>query len=478
MELTEKILKSFKISKPQRKFLVAVFTAILTARGKINCRNLSRYSDVSEETYSRQFAKPFAFVAFNRSVIDEGLGRESDRIIVIDASFVSKSGKKTYGLDSFWNGCHRRSEKGLEVSSVAIVDILKNTGFTLSVRQTDKGEEPQASDARPKEEVTKPKEKNKATSKKCTKKKGKAKSKKKRSKQAEDDETLLDQYLQHLIDVQPSLLEPEKYVVGDGYFSKKKFVNGVCELDLHQIGKLRGDANMRFLYTGPKREHGSGRQKTYDGKVNWQDLSRFSYVETQDGIAIYTLILNHVSLKRNLKIVVLVDERNKDKKKYTILFSTDTELDAKTLVRYYKARFQIEFIFRDAKQFTGLPVCLLACLRATHRQARCAQASVHRLSACGHAQAGTGRCDCQARDQARLDFHFNASLTTLNLAKLEHLQAYADTEPGTFSMASIKACYFNTFFLQHIFSMLDLDLNLMKKSSQYQRLRDYGKIAA
>ena len=117
------------------------------------------------------------------------------------------------------------------------------------------------------------------------------------------------------------------------------------------------------------------------------------------GIAIYTLILNHVSLKRNLKIVVLVDERNKDKKKYTILFSTDTELDAKTLVRYYKARFQIEFIFRDAKQFTGL-------------------------------------CDCQARDQARLDFHFNASLTTLNLAKLEHLQAYADTEPGTFSMAS------------------------------------------
>ena len=458
--------------------MVAVFTAILTARGKINCRNLSRYSDVSEETYSRQFAKPFAFVAFNRSVIDEGLGRESDRIIVIDASFVSKSGKKTYGLDSFWNGCHRRSEKGLEVSSVAIVDILKNTGFTLSVRQTDKGEEPQASDARPKEEVTKPKEKNKATSKKCTKKKGKAKSKKKRSKQAEDDETLLDQYLQHLIDVQPSLLEPEKYVVGDGYFSKKKFVNGVCELDLHQIGKLRGDANMRFLYTGPKREHGSGRQKTYDGKVNWQDLSRFSYVETQDGIAIYTLILNHVSLKRNLKIVVLVDERNKDKKKYTILFSTDTELDAKTLVRYYKARFQIEFIFRDAKQFTGLPVCLLACLRATHRQARCAQASVHRLSACGHAQAGTGRCDCQARDQARLDFHFNASLTTLNLAKLEHLQAYADTEPGTFSMASIKACYFNTFFLQHIFSMLDLDLNLMKKSSQYQRLRDYGKIAA
>ena len=51
----------------------------------------------------------------------------------------------------------------------------------------------------------------------------------------------------------------------------------------------------------------------------------------------------------------------------------------------YRARFQIEFLFRDAKQFTGL-------------------------------------CDCQARDQARLDFHFYASLTTLNLAKAECLQ--------------------------------------------------------
>jgi IS4 transposase len=242
-------------------------------------------------------------------------------------------------------------------------------------------------------------------------------------------------------DVKPYLLEDEIYTVVDGYFAKKKFVDGVRDLDLHQVGKLRCDANMRYLYTGPKRAHGSGRQKTYDGKVNWQDLSRFEYIETQEGIDIYSLVLNHVSLKRNVKVVVLLDLRNEDKKRYAILFSTDTQLDAKRLVRYYKARFQIEFIFRDAKQFTGL-------------------------------------CDCQARGQKRLDFHFNAALTTLNLAKLEHLQAQSDTRPTPFSMASIKACYFNTFFLQKIFSMLDIDLNLIKKSPLYQKLRDYGKIAA
>lgn len=241
-------------------------------------------------------------------------------------------------------------------------------------------------------------------------------------------------------EAKPFLREGETHVVVDGAFAKKKYVDGVCALDLQMVGKLRRDANMRYLYTGPKREKGSGRQKTYDGKVDWQDRSRWDYVGREDGIEIYTLQLNHVSLKRTVRTVVLRAQR-KDPTRQVILFSTDTELEAKTLVRYYKARYQVEFLFRDAKQSTGL-------------------------------------CDAQARDQERLDFHFNASLTTLNLAKLEHLQTQADEQPTTFSMTSIKAGYFNTFFLQKIFSMLDLDLNLIIKSPLYQKLRDYGKIAA
>ena len=346
-------------------------------------------------------------------------------------------------MDYFWNGCHRRSEKGLEIATLAIVDIEKNTGFALSTRQTEPAQQT-AKHAAPvsEQEPSEPAKKKKTTQKKGIKKKGKAQSKKSRRKYEDNDETLIDQYVQQLRDAKPFLRDCETHLVADGAFAKKKYVDGVRELDLHMVGKLRRDADMRYFYTGPKREKGSGRQKTYDGKVNWQDLSRLEYVGSDDdGIEIYTLILNHVSLKRTLRVVVLLDMRNKDKTRQAILFSTDTELDAKTLVRYYKARFQIEFIFRDAKQFTGL-------------------------------------CDCQARDQKRLDFHFNASLTTLNLAKLEHLQTLPNTHPMTLSMTSVKACYFNTFFLQKIFSMLDIDLNLIKKSPHYQKLRDYGKIAS
>ena len=412
MELAEKILNRLDIFKPQKKFLITLFTTILIARGKINFRNLSRYSHYSERTYTRQFDKPFNFMGFNRAIINECIDQDQDqdqdqasaRILALDASFLPKSGKKTYGLDHFFNGCHSRKEKGLEICASALIDIDKNTAFTLSVAQTDPMRANQEAET-------------------------------------EDEETRIDQYLQHLREVCPYLEADETYLSVDGYFSKKKFIDGVRNLHLHQIGRLRCDADMRYLYTGPKRLKGSGRQKVYDGKVHWQDLARFTYHHTKNHIAMYSHLLNHKSLKRNLKVVVLVNEKIKDKKNHVILFSTDTALDAQTLLKYYKARFQIEFIFRDAKQFTGLS-------------------------------------DAQTRDQKRLDFHFNAALTTLNLSKAEHLQTWADTPKKPFSMASIKACYFNTFFLEKFFAMFDLDLKCIKKSHKYQYLVNYGNIAA
>jgi hypothetical protein len=418
MDLAKKILNGLSISKPQRKFLLTLFTTILVVRGKVNFRNLSRYSDLSEKTYSRQFAKAFDAIYFNRQLINETIGTESERIVAFDPSFIPKAGKKTYGRDFFWNGAHSRSEKGLEISAFAIVDVARHTGFALSVRQTDPHPASEASSSEKKADTS------------SGKKAG-----------TPSEETLIDDYLQHLSAVQPSLLDLEKYVVVDGSFAKKKWVDGVEVLDLHTVGKLRQDADMRYFYTGPKREKGSGRQKTYDGKVDWQDLRRFHYVAYQDGIEIYTLVLNHVSLKRTLRVVVLLDVRDPEKRRYTLLFSTDTDLDALTIYRYYKARFQIEFIFRDAKQFTGLT-------------------------------------DGQARDANRLDFHFNASLIALNIAKAELLQAQDHAGPIVYSIASVKACFFNAHYLQVISSKLGLDLSSIKNSPQYQALREYGQIAA
>ena len=425
MDLAEKILNGLHITKPQRNFLLTLFTTILVVRGKVNFRNLSRYSDLSEKTYSRQFAKAFDAVSFNRQLLNEAIGTDSERLLAFDPCFIPKAGKQTYGRDFFWNGAHNRTEKGLEISTFSIVDVGRNTGFALSARQT----EPTLASGL----VGSPEEK-------AEEKTGKA-APKKVGASAPEDETLIDAYLQHLGQVHPHLLPAEKHVVVDGYFAKKKWVDGVDAFGLHTIGKLRTDADMRYFYTGPKREKGSGRQKTYDGKVDWQDLGRFHYVAYQDGFEIYTLVLNHVSLKRTLRVVVVLDVRDPAKQRYALLFSTDTHLDALTIYRYYKARFQIEFLFRDAKQFTGL-------------------------------------ADCQARDADRLQFHFNASLTALNIAKVELLQAQDHAGPIVYSIASLKACHFNEHYLQIISSQLGLDLSSIKNLTQYRFLREYGQIAA
>ncbi len=400
MDLAKKILNGWTITKPQRTFLLTLFTTILALRGKVTFRNLSRYSGLSARTYARQFDQAFDFIGLNRALIETVVSAAAARLIVFDPCFIPKAGKHTPDLGYFWNGCHGRAEKGLEVSTFSLIDLEHHTGYALSVQQT-----PAPTHRR------------------------------------RDDETLIDAYLEHLHTVAPTLHPEEHHIAVDGQLANKKWLDGVEAVGLHTIGKLRCDANMRFFYTGPRRAHGSGRQKTYDGKVDWKDQSRFDYITEQDGLKLYTQVLNHVSFKRTLQVVVVLDQRKPNKTRYALLFSTDLELDPMTLFYRYKARFQIEFIFRDAKQFTGL-------------------------------------AEAQTRDAHRLHFHFNAALTTLNIAKIEQRQAQPDDQPIVYSIASVKAGYFNERFLHRIFFKYGWNWEWRKKSPLYQELREYGRIAA
>jgi hypothetical protein len=65
-------------------------------------------------------------------------------------------------------------------------------------------------------------------------------------------------------------------------------------LDLEQIGKLRHDANLRWLYKGKQKP--CGRPKCYDGKVNFDDLSRFELVDEIDSVKLYTAIIDLLSI--------------------------------------------------------------------------------------------------------------------------------------------------------------------------------------
>ena len=108
--------------------------------GKANFTNLSRYGQYSERsgspatqlTYRRQSKKSFEFIPFHAQIIAAAIEPSREQIAAIDCSFISKSGKQTWGVDNFYNGSISKSQKGLEISVIAVVDVLAHQGYTLS----------------------------------------------------------------------------------------------------------------------------------------------------------------------------------------------------------------------------------------------------------------------------------------------------------------------------------------------------------
>ena len=137
MPLIDTVLQKMStVLKPQRTFLVVILTTLMYLPGKANFRTLSRYSELHEKTYSRGFRRSFDFVEFNRLSLAEVVTCDSPFAVAIDSSFIQKSGKKTYGLGYFYNSARGQAETGLEISTLALIDINYNTAYHLSSRQT------------------------------------------------------------------------------------------------------------------------------------------------------------------------------------------------------------------------------------------------------------------------------------------------------------------------------------------------------
>ena len=226
--------------------------------------------------------------------------------------------------------------------------------------------------------------------------------------------------------------------MADGYYSKKKFIDGVVALGLHQIGKLRHDASLRWLYHGTQKRR--GRHKKYDGKVQFDDLGRFEYAGEADDTKLYTAIVNCASFGRNIRLVYLV-KKLRGQTRTALLFSTSPEMGAADIYRLYRLRFQIEFLFRDAKQFTGLT-------------------------------------DCQARCQKAFNFHFNASMTALNIVKVEDRIEAKQDRRKVISILNWKLRKSNEHLLKTFSSMLGFELNPIKSQPEFRRLCNYGTITA
>lgn len=406
MKLLETILdEMINVSKPQKKFFNIVIKTIISIYGKVNFRSLSRYSGVVEKTFRRGFKKAFDFAYFNSKAIDKIVTSADELVAAFDQSFEGKSGKETWGKDYFGNGCASRAEKGLELVLCAIIDIGKNTAYALAAEQTPASE--------------------KTIDNKASKK--------------IDIYTRMNFYLDCVKRLHTTILKDTKYFAFDGYFAKKKFVDGIVEMGFHFIGKLRCDADLKIIYTGEQKSR-RGRPKKFAGKCKLSELQGFSFERgIDDKTKLYSGTFYHASLERKIKVVA-VRYIHKDTVGTALLFSTDLELDAFKIFCYYKARFQIEFVFRDAKQYVGLG-------------------------------------DCQSRNKESIHFHFNVCFAALNLVKIQDQLDRTEYEKNIpFSMASYKARYHNESLIDRFFSILAPGVTLIKTSPIFQSVLNYGVI--
>jgi len=256
------------------------------------------------------------------------------------------------------------------------------------------------------------------------------------------DSTLTDWYANIITSRKESLSSISNILVADAWFSKKKFADAILSADMHLISRLRDDANLMYIYKG-KPTGKKGRPKKYIDKIDNDNIDKkyFTLIKQDEGSTIYCAEVYSKSLKRIIKLVHVVYVNSKNKEIRKLYFSTDLNIGALDILEYYQSRFQIEFLYRDGKQHAGLH-------------------------------------DCQARSENKLNFHFNASLTAINIAKTTHWLSIPKETRRSFSMNDIKTVNHNSLLLQLFFDKFGISPYSTKNKRKANELIYYGTIAA
>jgi putative transposase len=147
------------------------------------------------------------------------------------------------------------------------------------------------------------------------------------------------------------------YLVLDGHFGNHNALHMARQCGLHLISKLRCDAALYFPYVGPYA--GRGPRRKYGDKVDYDNLPvpycKETIVEGHMKTQVYQMQLLHKEFAQPLNVVIIAKTNLRTQARaHVVLFSSDFDLAYAPLVDYYGLRFQIEFNFRDAKQYWGL----------------------------------------------------------------------------------------------------------------------------
>jgi hypothetical protein len=343
------------VTTTTRRQFGTIISAILAMTGRVTMLGISRWTGPggSYRTVQRFFYTTLPWATLFWVFFCHHLLRPNDVYVVAgDEVVVSKAGHRTHGLDRFFAGVFNRVIPGLAFFSLALINTRSRQAYPLRLEQVERSPEEKAA-RRAKAAAQK------APKPAAPRKRGRPKgSKNKAAGLVVLSPELL--RIQAMLAAQLKLMAgliPLTYLLLDGHFGNRPALQMVRQAGLHLISKLRCDSALFLRYVGEYRGHGPHRK--YGAKLDYRHLpdEYLKQTTTEDHIEtrIYQIRAWHKEFGQELNVVILVKTNLQTQAVgHAILFSSDLQLAFDQLVDYYRLRFQIEFNFRDAKQFWGL----------------------------------------------------------------------------------------------------------------------------
>jgi putative transposase len=277
---------------------------------------------------------------------------EDEYLIAGDEVVVSKAGQKTHGLDRFFSGLQQQVIPGLSFFTFSLVNVRDEQSYPIQTTQMVKSAAEKAA-RKAKTEAKKVKQ----TSEK--KPPGRPKGRKNKAKQAvvlNPELVRIQTALHRLLSTVGTILSL-KYVVLDGHFGNYPSAFMVRQANLHLISKLRSNAALYPAFEGEHRRRGP--KPKHGPQIDVRHLEakyrKETAVENNVRTDIYQGQFYNKEFAFPLNVVVILKiNLDTHAQAHVILFSTDLEQAYNKIIKFYSLRFQIEFNFRDAKQYWGL----------------------------------------------------------------------------------------------------------------------------
>ena len=323
--------------------------------GRITMLGLSRWAGTggSYRTVQRLFATVLPWAMLFWVFLRQHVHCPADVYFVAgDEVIVTKAGKKTYGLDRFFSSLYGKPVPGLAFFTLSLVSVQQRRSFPMRVEQVVRSEaEKAASKAQAAAKAPK--------APRAPRRFGRPQGSKNPPKAA----ATLTPELVRIKTMLTALLHLIATVLSvtslglDGHFGNHNAWHRARQCGLHLISKLRYDAALYFPSTGPYA--GRGPRRKYGPKVDYDPLpAQYLKATTVEGpieTRLYQMQVLHKEFAQPLNVVIIAKtNRRTQARAHVVLFSSDLALAYALLVDYYGLRFQLEFNFRDAKQYWGL----------------------------------------------------------------------------------------------------------------------------